>query len=317
VIAAPTRQTVVGLALIGMFMSTAIAIQRARDRAYPLAEINDRTLYLTSADAVGRMALGFKTLAADLYWMRALQHFGDVQRGHRINGVADIEAARREYDSLYPLLDLTTSLDPMFNLAYRFGSIFLSEKPPAGPGRPDLAVKLLEKGLRARPDRWEYMHDIGYVHYWWDHDYIKAAEAFRKASEMPGAPWWLKSLAATTLATGGDRRSSRTIFTAMLQSAEIDWMRHDAERRLLQLDALDTIDVLEALTERYRQRTGAIPADWSALVRAGLLRGIPVDPAGTPYVLGPDGRVQLAAESRLWPLPEEPRATKSAAPPPS
>ena len=54
---------------------------------------------------------------------------------------------RPDYPLLYPLLDLTTTLDPVFNIAYRFGSIFLAEPYPGGAGRPDLAITLLEKGL--------------------------------------------------------------------------------------------------------------------------------------------------------------------------
>ena len=34
---------------------------------------------------------------------------------------------------------MATGLDPYFNIAYRFGAIFLSESKPDGPGRPDLA----------------------------------------------------------------------------------------------------------------------------------------------------------------------------------
>ena len=49
------------------------------------------------------------------------------------------------------------------------------------------------------------MQDIGFVHYWWHHDYQAAADGSARASEVPGAPWWLRSLAATTLAEGGDR----------------------------------------------------------------------------------------------------------------
>ena len=49
------------------------------------------------------------------------------------------------------MLDLTTTLDPLFNVAYRFGAIFLAEPYPGGAGRPDLAIALLEKGLQARP----------------------------------------------------------------------------------------------------------------------------------------------------------------------
>ena len=306
---ADTRQMASGLVVIGFLMSGAIAVERARDHAYPLRTIEDQSLYITSGVALGRLSLGFKALTADLYWMRTLQYFGDIQRAHRVKGVPDVETARREYDWLYPLLDLTTTLDPYFNLAYRFGSTFLSERPPAGPGRPDLAITLLQKGLQARPDRWEYMHDIGYVHYWWDHDYIAAAEAFRKASQMPGAPWWLTSLAATTLVEGGDRQTSRRIFQTLLQSAEIDWLRTDAQRRLAQLDALDGMDLIQTALTRYAARTGQTPTDWASVVRAGDLRGIPLDPAGIPFVVK-DGRVELSYQSPLWPLPEEPAKTK-------
>src|SRR6476469_802161 len=59
------------------------------------------------------------------------------------------------YALLYPMRDITTTLDPRFNIAYRFGAMFLAEPYPSGPGRPDLAIALLEKGLRERPDKWE------------------------------------------------------------------------------------------------------------------------------------------------------------------
>jgi hypothetical protein len=314
VTAAASRQTAAGFALVAVFMTSAIAMERVRDGRYTVATIDDRSLYLTSGAALGRLSLGFKALAADLYWIRTLQYYGDIQRGHRGRAPLEPEAAAREYDSLYPLLDLTTSLDPRFNLAYRFGAVFLSEKPPAGPGRPDLAIELLEKGLAVRPDRWEYMLDIGFVHYWWDHDYIQAAEAFRKAGEMPGAPVWLKPLAATTLVEGGDRKTSRTIFTALAQTAEIDWLKRGAERRLLQLDALDAIDRLQAGIDRYATLTRSTPSGWPALLRDGAIPGVPLDPTGAPYELTSSGKVRLSNRSSLWPLPDEPQALKRPAP---
>jgi len=172
-------------------------------------------------------------------------------------------------------------------------------------GRPDLAVALLEKGLRATPAKWQYIEDIGFVHYWFRHDFRAAADWFKKASDVPGAPWWLRSLAATTIAQGGDRRSSRAMWEAILQTAEIDWLRKDAERRLLQLQALDTIDVLQRAADDYARRTGQTP-DWQALVKARVLRGLPLDPTGTPFELT-NGRVQLSKSSSLWPT-DEPNA---------
>jgi hypothetical protein len=207
------------------------------------------------------------------------------------------------------MLDVTTSLDPRFKIAYRFGAVFLAESYPNGPGRPDLAVRLLEKGLREQPDKWEYMEDIGFVHYWYDHDYRAAAAVFQRASALPGAPWWLRSLAATTLAQGGDRESSRQMWRHIRESAEIDWLKRDAERRLSQLDAFDQIDALQRLVDRYAQQNGRPPADWLTLVRMRAIGGVPVDPSRTPYAIDPGGRVKLSQSSPLWPLPEEPQRT--------
>jgi tetratricopeptide (TPR) repeat protein len=209
---------------------------------------------------------------------------------------------------LYPLLDITTTLDPRFNIAYRFGSVFLAEPYPRGADRPDLAIALLEKGLRERPDKWQYLQDIGFVYYWFRHDYLSASAWFQKAADVPGAPWWLRSLAANTLAQGGDRASSRAMWTAILQTAETDWVRKDAERRLIQLQALDIVDALQRAVDDYVRRTGA-RADWPTLIGSRVLRGIPVDPTGIPFDLI-DGRVQLSKASSLWPPPDETAATE-------
>jgi hypothetical protein len=260
------------------------------------------------------MSLEYQTLAADLYWIRTLQYFGSAKRMLNRNR-PDSVPADRQYAALYPLLDVTTSLDPRFNLAYRFGATFLSEAPPGGPGRPDLAIALLEKGLRTRPDRWEYMQDIGFVHYWWRHDYPTAAQWFQRAGEIPGAPWWLKSLAAATLERGGDRRSSRAMWEALRESAEVDYQRHDAERHILQFAALDQIDQLQALVGDAAARQGQPVTDWTPLIRAGRIPGVPVDPGGTPYRIDETGRVRLGASSPLGPIPEEPQAVQPARPP--
>ena len=106
------------------------------------------------------------------------------------------------------------------------GRSSLPRRAPTGAGRPDLASGAARKGIRAQPDKWEYMEDAGFVHYWYEHNYQAAAGWFQKASEVPGAPWWLRSLAATTIAQGGDRRSSRVMWEAIRQSAAIDWLRH-------------------------------------------------------------------------------------------
>ena len=304
------------------FLAGAVQLQAARERVFPPSHGDDDAMYFRSAATLRRLSGAYTALAADGYWIRALQYYGGtkqrLQRQARVPEPPPMLAipTSDDYSLLYPMLDLTTSLDPRFTIAYRFGAVFLAEAYPRGPGRPDLAVALLEKGIRAQPDKWEYMEDIGFVHYWYVHNYRAAAGWFQKASEVPGAPWWLRSLAATTLAQGGDRQSSRVMWEAIRQSAEIDWLRQDAERRLQQLKALDDIDQLQLGVDAFTRDAGQPPSDWLALVRARLLPGVPVDPSRTPYELTVHGRVHLAASSPLAPLPEEPRQIDAPEAPP-
>jgi hypothetical protein len=303
---------VLGAALL----AGAARFEAARERRYPKDEEAKPSLYLRSGAAVQRLSGAYVALASDLYWIRAIQYYGGTkqQLAGQYAGSAPpamlADTPSERYALLYPLLDLTTTLDPRFNIAYRFGSVFLAEEFPRGAGRPDLAIALLEKGLAARPDKWEYMEDIGFVHYWYRSDFRSAAEWFRKASEVPGAPWWLRSLAATTLGQGGDRRSSRAMWEAIRASAENDWLRNDAERRLAQLQALDDMDALQRRVDEFTRKTGQTPATWAELFRAGVLPGTPVDPTRTPYELT-GGQVRLSRSSSLWPMPVEPAKART------
>lgn len=282
-----------GILAAAACLGAAIALQVTRDRLYPRRESDERIMYLRSPEALRRIVLSFDALAADVYWIRALQHYG----GDRL----DPERTRK-YELLYPLLDLTTSLDPYFTIAYRFGAIFLSEPYPGGAGRPDQAVALLRKGIGVEPRKWQYYHDIGFVYYWRLRDTQAAAKWFRMAATQPNAPEWLEPLAATTLVKGGDRPSARILFGEILKSEE-PWLRRLAARALLQLDALDAIDQLE----RFVRANPPPPGEgysWDLYVRQRKLRGVPADPTGVPFDIdAATGRVAVSRGSELFPMP--------------
>ena len=273
----------------------------ARDAAYPRDESAERALmYVQSPAALGRIVLSFDALAADVYWIRALQHYG----GDRLS-----QTKQRKYEQLYPLLDLTTALDPYFTIAYRFGAIFLSEAYPGGPGRPDQAIALLRKGMEAQPAKWQYYHDIAFVHYWQLQDTEGAARWFRMAAAQPGAPNWLEPVAASMLIQGGDRASARFLLQQILQSEE-QWLRQAATRGLRQLDALDAIDQLRVIVQRFPPPAGE-RYSWQWLNRRGVLRGIPTDDTGTPFELDPvTGDVTVSPRSELSPMPARSPAPK-------
>jgi hypothetical protein len=262
----------------------AVALHASLDRWPPPAVDTPALLYVRSPAAAKRAALSYDAVAADVYWIRALQHFG----AERLAPPTHV----KDYSLLYPLLDLTTTLDPYFSIAYRFGAIFLGEPYPGGPGRPDLAVELLKKGLAAQPAKWQYMQDLGFVYYWHLHDFRAAGAAFQRAAEMPHAPNWLRPLAAVTLAEGGHRSASRALWTELAKSEEA-WLRDSATLRLTQLDAMDVMDA------------------WKRARQQGYNPAIPNDPSGTPFVFDPaTGGITVSADSKLFPLPGQLQAPR-------
>jgi tetratricopeptide (TPR) repeat protein len=298
---------VVGLVCIAGSLTAAAGLQYVREQNYPAPPVSGDALYITSGNGLRRLAVGYTALAADLYWIRAIQYYGGARL--RLASVPPMllsTEASTHFELLYPLLDLTTTLDPRFNMAYRFGSIFLSAPFPTGAGRPDLAVALLEKGLREQPDKWEYLHDIGFVYYWDVHDYAKAAEYFNRAADVPGGPWWMRGMAATTLAKGGQRSASRLLWRSVYENAADESSREAALLKLQQLDALDTLEELQRKIDAFLKQTGRTTVSWEVLAADGVFSGIPLDPSGTPYDLTETGLVTLSQQSRLFPLPVEP-----------
>jgi tetratricopeptide (TPR) repeat protein len=288
------------VAVLISMLAASVAVQMVRDRAFAYATVDKEVLYVSNAEVMRRAALSYSTLLADVYWIRALQHYGGERQKPR---------ALRSFELLYPLLDLTTTLDSRFNIAYRFGAIFLAEPRPGGAGRPDQAIALLKKGLVFNPNKWEYYHDIGFIQYWHLRDYEQAADTFSRGGALPGAPWWLKTYAGVMLTRGGNRQASRALWTQIGQNEESDWLRRTAQIRLDQLDALDQIDMLTRMVTDFTKRTGQRAQSWEQLTAAGVVDGLPLDPSGTPYTINPEtGEIGVAEDSELWPLPTEPAA---------
>ena len=152
-------QTAGVVVLCGILLAAAASLQATRERNFPPQD-QAQSLYLRSGPTIRRLAGAYTLMAADVYWIRAIQYYGGIKQTIAADQrwpepPPSIEKLPDNYQLLYPLLDITTTLDPLFTIAYRFGAVFLAEAQPRGAGRPDLAATLLQKGLRARPDRWE------------------------------------------------------------------------------------------------------------------------------------------------------------------
>jgi tetratricopeptide (TPR) repeat protein len=228
-------------------------------------------LTLRSGKLLKAMSLEYAPLMADLYWTRVVQYYGDKAVRH----------------------------DPNLLVAYRFGSMFLSENAPRGAGRPDLAIQLVERGIQANPEYWRFYEDLGFIYYFQLHDYDKAGMVFLEGSKKPGALPWMKVLAAKVSEQGDNPETSAFLWNEIYTSSSDPQMKDNAATHLQLLKSDEDCKAIDALSDEFEKKSGRRASSIQELVDAGLLKGVPTDPTGRAYVLDSDGKAQLDQESLL------------------
>jgi tetratricopeptide (TPR) repeat protein len=276
------RVTTVASILLLLSLASSVLLLRRLDQIRATAAVED-VLYFNSPKLVKRLSLGYDGLLADIYWTRAVQYFGNRH----------VTRTATDYKLLAPLLEITTSLDPKLIVAYEFGANFLGPKPPEGAGQPDKAIALLQDGIRTNPDNWRLYYDLGFFYYMDLKDYGQAAEAFERGAQVPNAHPFLRAMAARMAQHAGEIQTARMLWQATYATTTDDQIRQNAVEHLRALQVDENITELEKMVAQYRQQTGVAPSSFSALISAGILRGVPVDPDGKPYKLMADGRIEL------------------------
>ena len=279
-----------GAALLAGFVGV-WKLQKKVDEERTVLRLESDELTLRSPAVLKKLSLEYAPLMGAIYWTRVVQYFG-----------AKHFAGDQNLDQLWPLLDISTSLDPNLLVAYRFGAMFLSDSPPRGAGDPDHAVELLQRGMKANPEYWRLYQDLGNVYYFDKRDYLKAARAFEEGSRNPAALPWMKTMAAKIAAEGGSLETSYALWLDIYQTSTNKDMRRNAEDHLRLVQAEMDIREIDKIADAYEKSTKHRATRISELVQAGLLPGQPSDPDGFAYVLSEQGRAEL---NRKSPLREE------------
>ena len=269
-----------GACVVICLAASAVTLHRI-DELRPQATLEE-VLFLSSPKVLKRASLGYDGLLADVYWTRAVQYFGGRH-----------QAVARSYNLLYPLLDITTHLDPQLVAAYQFGASFLAPPPPNGAGQPERAIQLMEYGVQNNPNDWKLYYDLGFVYYMNLKDYRKAADAFDRGSKVPDAHPFVRLLAAQMAEHAGDFDTARMMWSATYQNSQDRLIRQNAIEHLRALRVDEDVTHLQEAVTRFGERTGRLPANMSELASAERLPGIPVDPDGHPYKLTLEGRVEV------------------------
>jgi tetratricopeptide (TPR) repeat protein len=215
--------------------------------------------------------LGYHHLGADILWLRLIQVIGKKRNS------AD------EYEWMYHALDVLTTLDPQYAYAYYVGGNILGDLA----NRPDLSIRLLEKGVNANPEVWNIPFLLGYNYYFLLGDPAKGAEYIMQAASLPDRPAYLPGLATRMAAEAGSPDTALAFLEARLLETQDTYTRESLANRMKEVIIERDLRILESAVEAYRTQHRALPVTFTDLVTAGALPILPQEPFGGDYRLDP------------------------------
>ncbi|MCP9470498.1 MAG: hypothetical protein NNA31_10925 [Nitrospira sp.] len=236
----------------------------------------DRTLvqieelaHLPPGDHLKPALLGYHHLGADVLWLKLVQVIGKRQN------------TMNEYEWMAHALDVITTLDPQYAYAYYAGGVILGDLA----NRSDLANRLLERGHAANPTVWNIPFLLGYNYYFLLADPDMGAYYTMRAAAIPGRPAYLPGLATRMAAEAGKPETALAFLEARLRETDDPEMKKFFETRMKEVIIERDIRVLERAVNQYRTTHGQVPPSLAALVQAGLLAALPLEPFGGEYHL--------------------------------
>jgi len=267
--AVPSRRA--ACAAVVLLLACAAVTQTGLDRLRRGSEVASPMLYLPSGRYLKIVSLGFDAVVADAIYLWAIQYYGNYSIQDRYNYLEHI------------FRDVVTELDPHYLDAYLTGSLIMSSEAR----QPEMALRLLDKGIERNPGAWILAFDAGFLCYQGLKDYPRAATYFEKAVQAPDVHPQVRRFYAEMYRRAGDPRASLREWSGIYSTAGDDYVRTVAWNHVHDLKVQVDLEDLNVAIGAFRGRFARTPLRLQDLVRAGLLAELPLDPEGQPYDYDP------------------------------
>ncbi len=247
--------------------------QRLYDDNNPPKTIAEDLKYLPNGKFLKGIALSYDEVLADLLWIKTIGYFADQYR------------TTKDYRWFSHLLDITTTLDPCFQIPYEFGGIILAYELDDTKASMDILKKGMKNVPKHHPRYWylPFFTAFNYMYYYGD--YEKAARYLEIASSFPQRPDYLPLLVSRLYANTDDPGIAIPFLENMKQKAVSEEMRNQLEKRIKEIKVKQHVLVLGKYQELFKEKTGRYPDSLDELVSYGLLKNIPKEPFGGYYYI--------------------------------
>jgi len=252
------------LAAAGLASAGAAATRRADERISPL-------LYLPSGRYLKAASLGFDPILADVLYLWSIQYYSNYR----------VQDRYRYLEHIYR--DVITELDPRYIDPYLIGSMIMT----AEAHQPEMALRLLDKGIEHNPGEWILPFEAGYLCYSGIKDYARAARYFEIALRSPDVHPAVRRFHAEMYNRAGDARTSLREWGAIWEGTDDPNVRTIAWNHVHDLRVEVDLATLREGIARFAAARGRRPARLEDLVAAGIVDALPVDPEGGAYAYDP------------------------------
>lgn len=264
----PSRVELIAAAVLCVGAACLPVAQRHAVAWSPRVGAQDEISLMPSGKMVKAASLGYREVVADLLWVRATLMFGGRYG----------EADHSWYPWLFHLIDLATELDPPFRAAYKYGGTMLR----ADGVFVEQSNLIFQKGMHALPQEWSFPFAIAMNYFMYNDDAVNAARYMERAAVLPGAPFYLRNLAAT-LRSDSDGLDAALAFTRQeLENVVEPRVRTALEVKLVELEYLVAERDASAQIAAWRRANGGLPVEPSAVAAGGF--ALPPDPLGGRWI---------------------------------
>lgn len=226
-------------AVLAVFLCVVGYAHASMDTASRLLDEGD--YFVPHPEQVRYSTLGFDSVAADYYWLLAVQVLGDA-RGN-VDGKTELVGR---------LIDVVTTLDPWVGHPYRFAAVWLTDSLES----VQTANRLLERAIAYHPTDWRNRHYLGFNQFFYLGDDQEAARVLAPAVGMPGAPRYLGALVAKMRAGSDGLETSASFLASLAANTEDEYARAEYLKALDEVETERMARVLDRARAEYRRRNG-------------------------------------------------------------
>ncbi len=226
------------------------------------SRLGDDEVFVPRPTQARYSALGFDGVAADYYWLLAVQVLGRARAD--TGGKSEL---------IGRLIDVVTTLDPWVGHPYRFAAVWLIDSLES----VQAANRLLERGIAYHPRDWRNRHYLGFNHFFYLGDTQAAAEALEPAVGLPKAPRYLGALVAKMRADHEGLETSARFLVSLAAASEDGYARAGYMKALDEVETERRARRLDDARVEYRRRNGRDITRVEDLLLGSIpvLRGLP------------------------------------------